>query len=242
MKSYQSVFAALSLSLLVSVSAGAQQITGVAGLAQRHDDDSTASSSRRRRRSSAARSSATPQESKPYWPARIVPPKGAPNVLLIMTDDVGFGVPEHLRRRDPDAGARPHRRQRPALHELPLDRAVLADARGADHRAQPPLGRLRRHLRAGDRLSRLRQHHHQGQGDDRPILKDNGYRTSWFGKNHNTPAFQASQAGPFDQWPIGMGFEYFYGFMGGDTNQWQPATSSATPRPSIPSWASPART
>ncbi|MGA2620301.1 MAG: arylsulfatase, partial [Thermoguttaceae bacterium] len=54
------------------------------------------------------------------------------------------------------------------------------------------------------------------------ILKDNGYRTSWFGKDHNTPAFQASQDGPFDQWPIGMGFEYFYGFVGGDTSQWQP--------------------
>jgi arylsulfatase len=55
------------------------------------------------------------------------------------------------------------------------------------------------------------------------ILKDNGYRTSWFGKNHNTPSFQATSIGPFDQWPIGMGFEYFYGFMGGDTNQWEPA-------------------
>ncbi|MBS1214496.1 MAG: putative arylsulfatase, partial [Proteobacteria bacterium] len=55
------------------------------------------------------------------------------------------------------------------------------------------------------------------------ILKDNGYSTSWFGKNHNTPSFQASEAGPFDQWPIGMGFDYFYGFMGGDTNQWEPA-------------------
>ncbi len=54
------------------------------------------------------------------------------------------------------------------------------------------------------------------------ILKDNGYRTSWFGKDHNTPAFEASQDGPFDQWPIGMGFEYFYGFVGGDANQWQP--------------------
>ena len=54
------------------------------------------------------------------------------------------------------------------------------------------------------------------------ILKDNGYRTSWFGKDHNTPEFQASQAGPFDQWPTGMGFDYFYGFVGGDTNQWQP--------------------
>jgi arylsulfatase A-like enzyme len=43
----------------------------------------------------------------------------------------------------------------------------------------------------------------------RKILKDNGYWTSWFGKDHNTPEFQASQAGPFDQWPTGMGFDYF---------------------------------
>jgi arylsulfatase len=54
------------------------------------------------------------------------------------------------------------------------------------------------------------------------ILRDNGYATSWFGKNHNTPGFQYSTAGPFDQWPSGMGFEYFYGFMGGETDQRQP--------------------
>jgi hypothetical protein len=54
------------------------------------------------------------------------------------------------------------------------------------------------------------------------ILKDNGYWTSWFGKDHNTPEFQASQAGPFDQWPTGMGFDYFYGFVGGDAKQWAP--------------------
>src|SRR5262245_50346897 len=54
------------------------------------------------------------------------------------------------------------------------------------------------------------------------ILSDNGYATSWFGKNHNTPSYQYSLAGPFDQWPSGMGFEYFYGFMGGETSQWQP--------------------
>jgi arylsulfatase len=54
------------------------------------------------------------------------------------------------------------------------------------------------------------------------ILKDNGYRTSWFGKDHNVPAYEASQAGPFDRWPVGMGFEYFYGFVGGDSSQWQP--------------------
>ena len=54
------------------------------------------------------------------------------------------------------------------------------------------------------------------------ILSDNGYATSWFGKNHNTPTYQYSLAGPYDQWPSGMGFDYFYGFMGGETNQWQP--------------------
>jgi arylsulfatase A-like enzyme len=54
------------------------------------------------------------------------------------------------------------------------------------------------------------------------ILLENGYRTSWFGKDHNTPVYQTSQAGPFYQWPTGMGFEYFYGFLGGDADQWGP--------------------
>src|SRR5208283_3207435 len=54
------------------------------------------------------------------------------------------------------------------------------------------------------------------------ILQYHGYATSWFGKNHNTPDFQYSTAGPFNQWPSGMGFDYFYGFMGGETDQWTP--------------------
>jgi len=66
------------------------------------------------------------------------------------------------------------------------------------------------------------------------ILLDNGYRTSWFGKNHNTPVFQASQAGPFDQWPTGMGFEYFYGFNGGDASQWQPGSLHRNTTPITP--------
>jgi arylsulfatase A-like enzyme len=62
------------------------------------------------------------------------------------------------------------------------------------------------------------------------ILQENGYRTSWFGKNHNTPAFQTSQAGPFNQWPTGMGFDYFYGFNAGDVSQWEPMlTRNTTP-------------
>jgi arylsulfatase len=72
------------------------------------------------------------------------------------------------------------------------------------------------------------------------ILRDNGYATSWFGKDHSTPAFEASQAGPFDRWPVGLGFEYFYGFVGGDTNQWQPNlfrnTTPIYPYVSNPKW------
>jgi arylsulfatase A-like enzyme len=54
------------------------------------------------------------------------------------------------------------------------------------------------------------------------ILREHGYATSWFGKNHNTPVSQISVVGPFDQWPSGMGFQYYYGFMGGETDQWTP--------------------
>ena len=72
------------------------------------------------------------------------------------------------------------------------------------------------------------------------ILLENGYRTSWFGKDHNTPTYQASQAGPFNQWPTGMGFEYFYGFVGGDTSQWQPNlfrnTTAIYPYVGHPGW------
>jgi hypothetical protein len=59
------------------------------------------------------------------------------------------------------------------------------------------------------------------------VLKQNGYSTAWYGKNHNVPDWHSSQAGPFDLWPTGLGFEYFYGFLGGDTSQWAPALRPA---------------
>src|SRR5262245_13177154 len=165
----------------------------------------------------------TTQGSKPYWPARIVPPKGAPNVLLVMTDDSGYGVPGTF------GGVTPT----PAL-----DRIAASGLRYTNFHSTALCSPTRAALITG------RNHHSVGFGviseqatgypgydsmitKDKAtigkILKDNGYRTSWFGKNHNTPAFMASATGPFDQWPTGMGFEYFYGFMGGDTNQWEPA-------------------
>jgi arylsulfatase A-like enzyme len=54
------------------------------------------------------------------------------------------------------------------------------------------------------------------------ILRQNGYATAWIGKNHNTPAWETSEVGPFDHWPSGLGFDYFYGFNSGDTSQFEP--------------------
>ena len=165
----------------------------------------------------------TTEGSKPYWPARVEPPAGAPNVLLIMTDDSGFGVTSTFGGVIPTPS---------------LDRIANSGLRYTNFNSTALCSPTRAALITG------RNHHSVGYGviaeqatgfpgydsvitGDKAtigkILKDNGYRTSWFGKNHNTPAFQATAIGPFDQWPVGMGFEYFYGFMGGDTNQWQPA-------------------
>ena len=161
-------------------------------------------------------------QSTPWWAPRIVPPSQAPNVLLIMTDDSGYGVPSTF------GGVIPT----PAL-----DRVAADGLRYTQMHSTALCSPTRAALITG------RNHHSTGfsviseQSTGFPgynsiigrnmatigrILKDNGYATSWFGKNHNVPAFQASQAGPFDLWPIGMGFEYFYGFIGGDANQWQP--------------------
>ena len=162
------------------------------------------------------------KDSKTWWPPRIVPPKGAPNVLLILTDDQGFGVPGTF------GGVIPT----PAL-----DRVAQAGLRYTKFHSTALCSPSRAAVITG------RNHHSVGFGvitelstgypgydsiigtDNATIgaiLKGNGYATSWFGKNHNTPSFQYGIAGPFDQWPSGMGFDYFYGFMGGETDQWTP--------------------
>ncbi|MDR3435030.1 sulfatase-like hydrolase/transferase, partial [Telmatospirillum sp.] len=161
-------------------------------------------------------------QSTPGWPARVVPPKGAPNILLIMTDDVGFAAPSTF------GGVIPT----PAL-----DRIANDGLRYANFHSTSLCSPTRAALITG------RNHHSVGFGvvseaatgfpgynsvigkDSATIgrvLQENGYRTSWFGKDHNTPGWAASQAGPFDQWPTGMGFDYFYGFVGGDASQWEP--------------------
>ncbi len=179
-------------------------------------------------------------QSRAWWPPRVVPPKGAPNVLLIMTDDVGFGAPSTFGGVIPTPN---------------LDRIARMGLRYTNFHSTALCSPTRAALITG------RNHHSVGFGvvtemstgypgynsiigkDSATlgtILRDNGYGTSWFGKNHNTPDFEASQAGPFDQWPVGMGFEYFYGFVGGDTSQWQPNlfrnTTPITPYVGKPGW------
>jgi arylsulfatase A-like enzyme len=180
-------------------------------------------------------------QSKAAWPARIVPPKGAPNILLIMTDDVGFGAPSTFGGVIPTPS---------------MDRIANNGLRYTNFHSTALCSPTRAALITG------RNHHSVGFGviseistgfpgydsvigkDSATIgriLLDNGYKTSWFGKNHNTPVYQISQAGPFDQWPTGMGFEYFYGFMGGDTDQWTPGllfqnTTHIQPFVGKPNW------
>jgi arylsulfatase A-like enzyme len=99
---------------------------------------------------------------------------------------------------------------------------VLADPRGSQHRTEPSFRRVRRDLRAVDGFPGYNSIIPEDKATIGQILRDNGYATSWFGKDHNTPAFAAQLDRAVRQWPTGMGFEYFYGFVGGDANQWQP--------------------
>jgi len=161
-------------------------------------------------------------ESKQWWPPRIVPPKGAPNILLIMTDDQGYGVsgtfggiiPTPALDRVAKAGLRYTQFHSTAL--CSPTRAALITGRNHHSVGSGVIGELSTGYPGYDSIIGIEN------ATIGNILKDNGYATSWFGKNHNTPTYQYSAAGPFDQWPSGLGFQYFYGFMGGETDQWTP--------------------
>jgi len=161
-------------------------------------------------------------DSKPYWPPRVVSPKGAPNILLIMTDDQGYGIsstfggviPTPSLDRVAKAGLRYTQFHSTAL--CSPTRAALITGRNHHSVGYGVIGELSTGYPGYDSVIGL------DNATIGEILKENGYATSWFGKNHNTPSFQYSVVGPFDQWPSGMGFEYFYGFMGGETDQWTP--------------------
>src|SRR5467141_266066 len=180
------------------------------------------------------------KDSKPWWPPRVVPPKGAPNILLIMTDDQGYGVsgtfggviPTPALDRVAKAGLRYTQFHSTAL--CSPTRAALITGRNHHSVGNGVVGEASTGFPGYDSIIPIEK------GTIGTILRENGYATSWFGKNHNTPSFQSSQAGPFNQWPNGMGFDFFYGFVGGDASQWQPNlfrnTTAIYPFQGNPDW------
>jgi arylsulfatase len=165
----------------------------------------------------------TVKDSTPDFPKGIEAPKGAPNVLLILTDDVGFGASSTFGgpiqtpnfQRIADAGLRYNMFHTTAL--CSPTRAALITGRNHHSVASGVITEFATGYPGYNSLVP------KSAGSVGEVLKENGYNTSWFGKMHNVPDWMSSQAGPFDLWPTGLGFEYFYGFLGGDSDQWHPA-------------------
>jgi arylsulfatase A-like enzyme len=158
----------------------------------------------------------------PMFPQVVRPPKGAPNILLILLDDVGFGqfstfgggVPSPNIDKLAAHGLRYTRFHTTALCS-PTRAALLT---GRDHHVAGT-GVITELATGYDGYTGIIP---KSAGTVSEILRQNGYATAWIGKNHNTPAWETSEVGPFDHWPSGLGFDYFYGFNSGDTSQFEP--------------------
>lgn len=155
-------------------------------------------------------------------------PSSAPNILLIMTDDVGFGA------ASPFGGAAPKPNlDMLARQGLKFSRFHTTGVCGPT-RAALLTGRNHHSVGTGH-LAEMRSPYPGYTGSIAPtaatiarILRDNGYSTAMFGKDHNIPIAYRTPAGPFDQWPTGRGFEYFYGWIHGDINQFTPVLYEGT--------------
>ncbi len=157
-----------------------------------------------------------------WWPPNVAPKPGSPNVLLVLVDDEGFAAPSTFGGLIPtpvsDQLAREGLRYT-NFHTTALcspTRAGLITGRnhgavGFEMIAELATGFPGYNAQIGKENATVAR-----------ILQANGYATAWFGKDHNVPLYQATDAGPKDQWPTGQGFDYFYGFMGGDMDQWHP--------------------
>lgn len=161
-------------------------------------------------------------ESRPEWPKVPTAPTGAPNVVLILLDDVGFGqvstfggpVPTPALDKLAARGLRYNRFHTTAI--CGPSRAALITGRNHHNCG---VGFLAEWATGFPSYNNMIP---RSCGTVATVLRGNGYSTSWFGKNHNTPDWESSVAGPFDRWPTGLGFDYFYGFIGGETNQYYP--------------------
>lgn len=173
------------------------------------------------------------------FPQPVQAPKGAPNIVLILLDDVGFGqfstfgggVPSPTMDRLAAEGLRYNRFHTTAL--CSPTRAALLTGRNAHSAAS---GVITEVSTGYDGYTGVIP---RSTGAVAEVLRQNGYMTAMIGKNHNTPTWETSAAGPFDRWPNGLGFDYFYGFNGGDTSQWSPVlyeNRNLVPAPTDPNY------
>jgi arylsulfatase A-like enzyme len=162
----------------------------------------------------------------PIEPLR--PPKGAPNILIILLDDVGFGASSAFGGPCATPTA-----ERLAANGLKYTRfhttALCAPTRaalltGRNHHSVNMAG-VTEVATSAPGYTSIRP---KDKAPIAEILKLNGYSTAQFGKCHEVPVWETSPMGPFNAWPTGSGFEYFYGFIGGETNQWFPAIYQGT--------------
>ena len=167
-------------------------------------------------------------DSTPDFPAMLSAPQGAPNVVLVLLDDMGFGATGTFGGPIPT----PHL-DRLAQNGIKYNQ-FHTTALSSPTRAALLTGRNHHSVHTGNitELATGYPGYDTLMGPDTATvaetLKLNGYSTAWIGKNHNVPDWQSSQVGPFDRWPTELGFEHFYGFIGGDTNQWFPAVFDGT--------------
>ena len=164
----------------------------------------------------------TYKDSREDYPQPIKAPAGAPNVVVILIDDLGFGQPgtfggpvptpnlDKLARR----GLRYNQFHTTAI--CSPTRAALLTGRNHHQVATGTITELSTGYPGynsiwGRNVACIAE-----------VMRQNGYATSAFGKWHNTPDWETSPVGPFDRWPTGLGFEYWYGFHGGESSQWEP--------------------
>jgi arylsulfatase A-like enzyme len=162
----------------------------------------------------------------PIEPLR--PPSRAPNVLIILLDDAGFGSASAFggpcqtpnAERLAAAGLKYNRFHTTALCS-PTRQALLT---GRNHHSVG-MGGITELATSAPGYNSIRPNSAAPLAE---ILKLNGYSTAQFGKCHEVPVWETSPMGPFEHWPTGSGFEYFYGFIGGETNQYYPALYEGT--------------
>ena len=156
------------------------------------------------------------------------PPEGAPNVVIVLIDDMGFGAPSTFGGpcemptldRLAEGGLIYNRFHTTALCS-PTRQALLT---GRNHHSAE-MGAVAEVATGAPGYTSVRPNSVATIAD---MLRLNGYNTGAFGKMHQTPTWEVSISGPFDRWPTGDGFEKFYGFVAGETNQWEPTLTEGT--------------